>query len=114
MRLTRLSVVGSSQEYERSIMDAKAAMFACNCISEHMSKAGNTPGKEMKAHLVNHLADMALDRGHPVYSNDMWVERMLRSEACKVVRCARPTPGTQPQRGRLNSPHTLGNGAVPV
>lgn len=87
MRLTRLSDVSTPQEYEQCIQDAKAAMFACNCISEHLGKGSSMPGTEMKAHLVNHLADMALARGHPTYSNDMWVERMLRSEACKVVRC---------------------------
>lgn len=85
--LTRVTDVGSEEQYQQSMRDAQAAAFAALALAEALCNGSITHlPATMKAHLIGHMAEQAELRGHPTRSNDMWMERTLRADACRVVR----------------------------
>lgn len=88
--LTRWMGQTSHQAFVNDMHDAKACMFAAMALAQHI--CGDDYHAYFfthKAHIAaTHLADTAMRRCHPCYSSDLWVERMLRAEACRLCRCA--------------------------
>lgn len=88
MRIARVLDVSTPAEYQEHLSDARAAMFAYLALAEEL--VGDNPrlfSFTLKAHVqAVHLPSEAEQRGHASYSNDGWVERLLRLWGTRFVR----------------------------
>jgi hypothetical protein len=85
--------ITTREEFVQSLQTAQKAAFLFAAMAEQECQAMPSPKLDefpftQKLHwLVAHLMGQCLRRGHPQKSNDLWVERMLRSPACRESRC---------------------------
>ena len=77
-------------EFESSLRDGQSAIFAAMALAEHLCDGDDERFPfTFKAHvLAAHVADMARHRGHPSYSNELLLERSLRTSGTRLVKCA--------------------------
>lgn len=97
MVFTRLQPCHSKAEYEAYLNSGRSALLAYAALAEYFhANTDNRAGISQfsftwKLHIaVAHFVDQCLGSGHPIQSNDMWVERMMRHKACTVVKYAGP------------------------
>jgi hypothetical protein len=71
------------------MLEAQAANYAARSLAEAMCKgAFNQDPSTAQAHNIHHLAEMAAeDRCHPMFDNELVMERQLRTDACKLCKC---------------------------
>jgi hypothetical protein len=88
MLFTRAINLNTREEYLSSLKTAQLALFAAAVLAEDECEDDLSQGRfTMKLHwAIAHLRDMCMLRGHPTFSNDLWVERAVRVPACKESR----------------------------
>lgn len=93
MRFTRAPVGATRQEYAEHLAEAEFAFVAFATIAEvcHLDKGlgANQFKFTWKLHqCCVHMKDDMLNSGHSLESSDMWVERLMRKRACRLLKNA--------------------------
>lgn len=86
----------TKEKYERQLLTGQQCMHAFAAIAEFFHRAEHLPDSAIaqfafswKLHgSAAHLRQQMQLIGHCIQGSDLWVERLMRMEACIVVKCA--------------------------
>jgi hypothetical protein len=93
MMYTRDVNINTREDFVRSLKTAQKAAFLFAAMGEQecqavpSAKLDDFPFTQKLHWLIAHLMAQCMLKGHPRFGNDLWVERMLRSPACRESRC---------------------------
>lgn len=80
----------TTQEYSRQLKDGTAACFAFGALAEYLHRQEEGGISQFsftwKLHALQHLEAQCRARGFTIFGNDLWVERLMRELASRIVK----------------------------